>query len=58
LTLDSIIDRVIAAKGLPDDPRLRGRIYEITRASLLRQAQRGQVRRIVDEPDQWWELAG
>jgi hypothetical protein len=58
LTLDGIIDRVVAAKGLPDDPRLRRRIYEITRASLLRQAQRGRVRRIVDEPDQWWELVG
>jgi hypothetical protein len=58
LTLDSIIDRVIVAKGLPRDSRLRKRIYEITRASLLRMAQRGTVRRVLDEPDQWWELVG
>ena len=58
LTLDSILDRVVAAKGLPDDPRLRRCIYEITRQALMRQVQHGHVRRILDEPDQWWELTG
>jgi hypothetical protein len=58
LTLDSTIDRVMATKGFPDDGRLRRRIYEITRASLLRLERRGTVRRILDQPDMWWELAG
>jgi hypothetical protein len=58
LTLDGVIDRVMAEKGLPDDRRVRRRIYEITRQCLLRQAQKGRVRRILDEPDQWWELVG
>jgi hypothetical protein len=56
LTLDSIIDQVVAAKGFPDDGRLRRRIYEITRASLLRMERRGVTRRILDQPDTWWEL--
>jgi hypothetical protein len=56
LTLGSIIDRVVATKGFPDDGKLRRRIYEITRASLLRMERKGITRRILDQPDTWWEL--
>jgi len=57
LTLDSIIDRVVALKSLPDDSMIRRRVYETVRSSLLRLARKGLVRRVLDEPDTWWELA-
>jgi hypothetical protein len=56
LTLDSIIDRVVMLKGLPDDSMIRRRVYETVRSSLLRLGRKGTVRRLLDEPDQWWEL--
>lgn len=58
LTLDGVIDRVMATKDFSDDGRLRRRIYEITRQSLPRLERRGTVWRILDEPDQWRELVG
>ena len=57
--LDQIAAHVIAAKGLSaDDPHIRRHVTNTARASLLRQVQKGRVRRILEEPDQWWELAG
>jgi hypothetical protein len=55
-TLDQIVKHVMLAKGLPDDRHLRKHVMDSARQSLLRQAQKGRVRRIMDEPDQWWEL--
>ena len=55
--LDRIVSHVMAVKGLPDDRHLRKHITDSAHQSLLRQAQKGRVRRILDEPDQWWELA-
>jgi hypothetical protein len=58
VTLDQIASHVMLAKGLPDDKHLRKRVTDTARASLMRQAQKGRVRRILDEPDMWWELSG
>ena len=57
ITLDSIIDRVVLLKGLPDDSMVRRRVYVAVRLSLLRMARKGTIRRLLDEPDMWWELA-
>jgi len=57
-TLDQIASHVMLAKGLPDDKHLRKHVTDSARQSLMRQVQKGRVRRIMDEPDQWWELAG
>jgi hypothetical protein len=58
ITLDQIASHVMLAKGLPDDRNLRKRVTDTARQSLMRQAQKGRVRCILDEPDMWWELAG
>jgi hypothetical protein len=55
--LDQIDNHVMVVKGLPDDRHLRKHITDSARASLMRQAQKGHVRRILNEPDMWWELA-
>jgi hypothetical protein len=57
VTLEWIADAVIAAKGLPEDRHLRKHVTDTVRQSLMRQVQKGRVRRILEEPDQWWELA-
>jgi hypothetical protein len=44
------------AKGLPDDKHLRKHVMDTARASLMRQAARGHVRRVLDHPEAWWEL--
>jgi len=47
----------MAAKGLPvDDADLRGRVSEQVRIALARLKRRGVVRRVMREPDVWWEL--
>jgi DNA-binding TFAR19-related protein (PDSD5 family) len=46
------------AKGLPEDNHMRRIVANNARQSLMRMAQRGRVRRILDEPDMWWELVG
>ena len=56
--LDQIVDRAIEVKGFAPDKRLRRHIGDTTRAMLLRLARKGLVRKIVDAPDTWWELAG
>lgn len=56
VTLTQLTDQIMAAKGLPDDPRLRRHVYCSTHATLKRMARNGLVRRIMDQPDAWWEL--
>jgi|HubBroStandDraft_1064217.scaffolds.fasta_scaffold108236_2 hypothetical protein len=56
MTLDAIVDQVMEAKGLPPDRRLRRHVGDVARAGLLRMARKGLVRRILDQPDQWWEM--
>jgi hypothetical protein len=59
MTLDQIAAYAMLAKGLPgDDGRLRVQVINNVRQSLMRQVQKGRVRRILDEPDMWWELVG
>jgi hypothetical protein len=58
MTLNRIVDQVMAVKGLPVDPRVRRHVYCSTHATLKRMARNGVVRRILREPDTWWELAG
>ena len=58
VTLEWIADAVMAAKGLPDDKRLRRHVMDAARQSLMRQAQKGRVRRLIEHPDTWWELTG
>jgi hypothetical protein len=56
--LDQVVNHVMPAKGLPDDKHLRRHVTDAARQSLMRQAQKGRVRRILDDPDTWWELVG
>jgi hypothetical protein len=56
--LGQIVDHAIAVKGFTSDRRLRRHIGDTTRATLLRMARRGLVRKIVEAPETWWELAG
>lgn len=56
MRLDHIVDRVVTLKGFTLDNHLRKHITDSVRATLMRLAQKGTVRRIVDEPDTWWEL--
>ncbi len=58
MTLYQIVGQVIAARGLPDDPTFRRHVSNTSRSALLRLARKGVVRRVLDEPDQWWELVG
>jgi len=55
VTLDRIVAVAIEAKGLPDDKRLRKHVTDTARASLMRLERRGVVRRVVREPEVWWE---
>lgn len=56
--LDQIAAWITAAKGLPVDARLRRHIRDTARANLFRMERRGVVRRVLDEPETWWELVG
>ena len=58
IRFDAIVDQVVDAKGFGLDGHLRRHVYCKARECLLRLAQRGIVRRVVDAPDVWWELAG
>jgi len=58
IALAGIVEWVIATKGLDEDARLRRHIGDCARANLLRMERRGVVRRILDEPEAWWELTG
>jgi hypothetical protein len=59
LPLPAIADYVMRAKGVPREDWevwVRGRNH--VRIALRRLAERGQVRKIIEEPDTWWQLAG
>lgn len=58
ITLGRIVEHVILTKGLEVDARLRRHISDTTRATLMRLAAKGQVRKVVEEPETWWELTG
>jgi hypothetical protein len=55
---DHIVSQVILAKGIEPDRHLRRHISDTTRATLMRLGTRGIVRRVLDQPDTWWELVG
>jgi hypothetical protein len=56
MRFDRIVSQVILTKGIEPDGHLRKRIAGTARATLMRLASRGLVRRVLDEPDTWWEL--
>jgi hypothetical protein len=59
LPLPSIAEYVMRAKGMPPEDKevwVRGRDH--VRIALQRLAERGQVRKIIEEPEVWWELVG
>jgi hypothetical protein len=58
MTLEGVVAQVMAGKGLPDDKRLRRHVGDAARSGLPRMARKGLVRRILDEPEQWWTLMG
>ena len=58
IALAGIVEWVIATKGLDANARLRRQIGGCARANLMRMERRGIVRRILDEPETWWELTG
>ena len=54
----SVAEYAMLAKGLPvDDARIRAPITEQVRWALMRLERRGLVRKIVEAPETWWELA-
>ena len=53
---DHIVSQVILAKGIEPDGHLRKHTTDTTRATLGRLGARGVVRRVLDEPDVWWEF--
>jgi hypothetical protein len=55
--LDKIVEAVIEAKGFTLEGRVRRHISDSTRGTLMRMTTRGVVRRIIDYPETWWELA-
>lgn len=55
---DQIVERAIAAKGFNVDGRLRRHISDTARATLLRIVRKGLVRRMLEQPDTWWEVVG
>jgi hypothetical protein len=58
LRAPSIAEYVMRAKGMDvSDRRLRATIVGFMGAILGRLAKRGLVRRVMVEPDVWWELA-
>ena len=57
MRLDHIADRVVLLKGFELEGHLRKHVTDRVRATLIRFVQKGTVRRIVEEPDTWWELA-
>ena len=56
--LAQIAEWITEAKGLPMDARLRRHIRDAARANLFRMERRGVVRRVLDEPETWWEVVG
>ena len=58
MRLDHIADRVVLLKGFELEGHLRKHTTDRVRATLIRFVQKGTVRRIVEAPDTWWELAG
>jgi hypothetical protein len=58
MTLPMITQRLMEIKGLADDKRLRRHVSDTARAGLIRLERRGMVRRLLNEPDQWWEAGG
>jgi len=55
----AVAEYAILAKGLPtDDWRVMETVRERIRYALARLEKKGVVRRIVDAPETWWELAG
>ena len=54
-----ITEYIMLAKGLPvDDWRVREAIANQVRIALGRLEKRGMVRRVMREPEVWWELVG
>jgi len=56
IRLEPLTEYMIAAKGLTPDECARKRIRHNIRQALTRLEQRGLIRRILEEPDMWWEL--
>lgn len=56
VALGVVVEWIIATKGLILDGHLRKHVTDVTRAALLRLERRGVVRRVLVEPDVWWEL--
>ncbi|HVC61916.1 MAG TPA: hypothetical protein VND19_16340 [Acetobacteraceae bacterium] len=55
----SVTEYAMLAKGLPvDDARVREGIADQVRIALGRMEKRGLVRRVVREPEGWWEVVG
>jgi len=55
----AIAEYVMRAKGMdPADRSLRATIVNNVGVSLYRLGKAGTVRKMMEEPDTWWELAG
>jgi hypothetical protein len=56
---ERIVDQIVAVKGFPmDDRHVRKHVRDTVRANLLRLGRAGKLRRVIREPDTWWELVG
>jgi hypothetical protein len=57
IAVRAIADYAIAAKALDAGRYVREKIVAQTHASLTRMLRRGRVRKVIDWPETWWELA-
>ena len=58
MQFDRIVEPMALTKGFEPDEHLQKHITDVTRRALMRMEQRGTVRRELEGPDTWWELAG
>ncbi len=52
-----VVEYALAAKGLDLPPRAKANVTERVRATLANLAEQSLVRKLVNWPDTWWELA-
>jgi len=58
VTLNAIVGLAMQGKGLADDPHLKRNVTNVARQALFRLERKGVLRRVLVEPDTWWELVG
>jgi hypothetical protein len=59
LSTGLVAEYVMRARGVArDDPEIRTRCKSHVRVALMRLERTGRVRKLISEPEAWWELVG